>query len=194
MRRVALAFRVFLSLLVVTLIVGVYTFMRYVNSPASASSILSPTSTSSQKQVKAQSSPVAVSGTYASFTYPSIFTPLKPLPISGNILAIYSYEHRELVTWQLTITINLLPGNSMKDDSSYYSMLENPTRYNESTETVNGNPVIIMTNLESGGFDKIAYIFHGFNSVDISLNSEDAQDADEEQAALNEVVSSWQWK
>lgn len=195
MRRVALTFRIILSLLVIGLLVGVYSFLRYVNSPVSASNIAtSKTDSSSQKITKLKSSPIAVNGAYASFTYPSIFTPLKQQTLSGNILASYGYEHRALLSWQLEITINYLPSGSTAGDGSYYAMSQDPTRYNAVTETVNGSPVTTMSDLEAGGFNKIAFLFHGSYSADISLSSMDSQNASEEQAVLNQVVQSWQWK
>jgi hypothetical protein len=137
---------------------------------------------------------VSVTGTYAGFSYPSIFTPLKLQPASGNILASYGYEYRTLTPWQITITINFLSADSVNNDSAYYAETENPTRYDKTTETIHNSPVTIMTDTTSGGFDKIAFLFHGSYSADISFNSEDAQNATEEQAALNQVLSSWQWK
>jgi hypothetical protein len=194
MRRTAQAFRITLSLLVIGLIVGAYSFLRYVNSPASASNIVSPATTLSQKTSTIKSTPVTVSDPYANFSYPSIFKPLKQQPNTGNILASYGYEHHALLPWQLVVTINFLPSDSTKDDSAYYAMSQNPTRYNALTSTVNGNQVTTMTDLESGGFSKIAFLFHGSYSADISFNSDDAQNASEEQAILTQVLQSWQWK
>lgn len=196
MRRTALAFRITLALIAIILLVGVYAFTRYVDSPVTASNIAIPATTSNT--VKAQtlnSTPVDVTGQYASFSYPALFTPLKQqLAPSGNILASYSYEHRAFVSWQLTITINYLPGGAITDDSAYYARVENPQRYIASTQTVNGATVTTMTDLETNGFSKIAFLFHDSDSVDISLNSQDATNIAEQQAALNQVVKSWQWK
>lgn len=139
-------------------------------------------------------SPVEVTGTNVSFSYPSIFTPTAQQPVEGDILASYGYERRMLTSWQLTVTVVLLPGGQRDGDSAYYAATQDPARYSESAEVVNGNSAIVMTDKTFAGFSKVAFLFHGSYSADVSLNSEDAEDATEEQSALNMVLQSWRWE
>jgi hypothetical protein len=181
-----------LGLCVVVLLSGIYLFVHYINSPAAASNITNPALSNSRTTTHTPRA-INVVGPYASFSYPASFTASPQSPLMGNVLAIYSYEHRALIPWQLTITITMVPNGSPDSDSAYYARIENPAQYTESTETINNKAVTIMTDSISGGFNKVAFLFHDDRSADIAFSSQDAQNSAEEQTVLNQVLRSWRW-
>jgi len=182
------------GLLAAGLFIGARVFLSYINTPASAARITNQPAHVSVPAA-AGNEPVSVSDAYARFTYPSFLTPLKvQQPNGGSVAAVHSYEYKAAVPWQLTVTVNRLPGGLANNDSAYYAMIQNPARYQKTTENVNGGPVTILSDLTTGGFSKIAFLFHGGYSADIALNGSDQQDADREQATLDGVIQSWRWQ
>lgn len=185
---------VFVGLFVVIVGAGGYILLHFMDAPASASDISAGASSPAQSgQSLSLGSPVRVTGTYADFSYPSIFTALKSQAPTGNIVVEYGYEHYALIPWQLNISIQFLPGGEVSNDSAYSIMAQDPARYSKSTQTSNGNQVVVFADTTAGGFSKIAFMFHDSYAADVSLTSEDGQYLAEEQSALNQVVQSWQW-
>ncbi|HEY4161153.1 MAG TPA: hypothetical protein VGM08_03765 [Candidatus Saccharimonadales bacterium] len=182
------------GLLASGLIIGASLLLRYLNAPTAAASIANQPAHPSAPAVSG-SRLVPVSDDYAQFAYPSFLTPLAQQQSgSGNVKAAYGFEYKASIPWQLTVTINYLPGGLANNDSTYYAMVQNPSRYQKITETVNGSPVAILSDLTAGGFSKIAFLFHGGYSADIALNGADQQDADREQVTFNGVIQSWRWQ
>jgi len=183
------------GVIVLALIVGGVLWLHAVDSPVSATNVSESTSVvTAEKASNNMGKMVSVSGSYAQFSYPSLFTPLPPQSLSGNVVASYGYERRTQIPWQLNITINFLAADEVGNDSAYNAAIHNPTRYSSSSEMANGSTVTVMTDTTSDGYDKVAFLFRGSYSVDISLNSNDASDAAQQQAILNEVIQSWRWK
>jgi len=179
----------------VVLIAAGATLLHFMDMPMSATNISTGHAAVAPESSDSMGKTAAVTGAYAAFSYySSLFKSERTLPISGNIVATYGYEHQSDTPWQLTITVNFLPNGNMRDDSAYYDMMQNPDRYSSSSETVNGNMATIMSDTTVAGYDKTAFLFHGSYSADISLSSDDVQDTTQQQAVLTGVLQSWQWK
>ena len=188
-------FLIILGCLIILLGISGFVLLHFMDSPSSASNISTGASkATSSSQSLSLGSPVQVTGTYASFTYPSIFTAEKTPAASGNIVADYSYEHHAFIPWQLNITIHFLSANEANNDSAYYAMTQDSTRYSESKSTIGENQADIFTDTTAGGFSKVAVLFHNSYSADVSLGSEDGQYLTEQQATLNQVLQSWHWE
>jgi hypothetical protein len=135
-----------------------------------------------------------VSGSYASFNYPTALRPKKQQPVSGSTLAAYSYEYPGTGSWELAISINILAAGSKNSDSGYYARIENPNKYRETATSINGVPVIIMTDTQTAGYSKVAFLFHNSESADIALSSNSTQDQTLLDKTFSQVIGSWQWK
>jgi hypothetical protein len=180
--------------LVIVIAVGGYFFLRFMDAPSSASRIsMGSSMTTTATQSVSLGKPVAVAGSYASFSYPSNFTAETLQVPGGDIVAQYGYDYHATIPWQLSITITSLPGGEVNDDAAYYAMMQNSSRYSKTSETVGPNEASVFTDTTAGGFDKVAVLFHGSYSADISLTSEDEQYVNEEQTTLDQVLQSWRW-
>ncbi len=182
------------GLAVVCALIGLRVLLQYLDAPTSAAKVMNqPASVAAPAERSGK--PVPVSNAYAQFSYPSFLTPLKQQqPAGGSTLAAYGYEYHAAVPWQLTVTINYVPGSLANNDSAYYAMVQNAARYQKTMETVNGHPVTVVTDLTAGGFSKIAFLFHGTYSANIAVNGIDQQYTEQEQATLDQIVKSWNWQ
>lgn len=164
-------------------------FIHNLLKPARATAFLTVASTNAPFNMD----PVAVHNTYANFTYPAGMVPMKTQLPSGHEVALFSYSHRDIESWQLAITINTLPNSTLTDDSGYLFRKNNPSRYQQSTANIHATPILIMTDTQAGGFSKVAFLAHGTLSADISLYGDDSTGTDVLTKAFNQVLSSWHW-
>jgi hypothetical protein len=137
-------------------------------------------------------SPVEKVSKYISYDYPKGMTPQPQSPIASPYLQEDSYHAADTQTWILVVTVSNPPGAVVTGDSGFAFRVSNPTIYKQSSETVNGQKVIIMTDTTEN-FGKIAYIMHGSELATISLYGSDNAGPAPLQSAFNQTVASLHW-
>jgi hypothetical protein len=138
-------------------------------------------------------SPASVSGQYASFSYPKVMTKLAPSGLSGSEVATYSYKYKDIETWILAIEILKVPSGNLNDNSAWMLRKDNPSIYQETDNTINGQAVMIMTDTSASGFAKVAFLINGEYQAMIALTGDDPSGTTNLGAVFNQVVGSWSW-
>jgi len=184
---------VLVGILLVILVAGVW-FFHELTKPSQAA-IITTSSAPTPQTTQTSAPPVTVHGTYASFTYPGALKPVANQPsLSGGELAEYEYKKSDVETWYLVISISRLGGPTLMDDSGYLLRKNNPSQYQANTLTYGDNTFIIMTDTQATDFNEVAFSLHGNISGDISLTGDDGAENASLKAALEQVLSSWQWQ
>jgi hypothetical protein len=182
-----------LSLLAIILVIGsrlISQFSQPVNGVVKIGKATSSVTTYSMEL-----SPKAQVGQYASFDYPKGLSPQKPAStITPPILQQYDFVGRDIETWILVTSVANLPSGQLSNDSSYTLRASNPSTYSRSSESVNGQSVIIMTDMTAAGFSKIAFMVHGDQVGTVSLTGDDQAGSQPLQTAFNMTLDSWHWQ
>jgi hypothetical protein len=140
------------------------------------------------------SAPVSVIGTYASFRVPKALHRLPNESIAAPVLESFSFDYLANSRWRLSISIQPTTSNPNGYDSSYQFRLTHPDQYSESTIAVDGHTFRVMTDTQSGGFAKVAYLTDGAHAAAISLQGDAASDVPNLEKTFIAVLSLWQWR
>lgn len=175
------------TVIVVAAIIGVKQFVG-----GSAEGTITP-GTPKQAAVEPATTMVAEQGKYASFNYPSYFTPQKSEPAISPVLTNYNYLRSQIGSWQLAIQISSLSTGNLDDNGGYHYRKVTPSQYVFTTQTINGKGVPFITDKTQGGYNQVAYINNGSKVASVSLMGSSAQDTDKLNEALKSILSSWQW-
>ena len=138
--------------------------------------------------------PVAMTGAYASFTYPKCLNAVATQSPASPVLASYDLVHQDIQTWNLAITILDVPSGSIADNNAYHFRKVNPNRFSESQTVVNGTTVHVMTDKMANGFNGVAFLVRGQHQAVVSLNGDDTTGLHDLQSTLQMVLSSWHWR
>lgn len=169
-------------------------FYRYVSAP-SQSQITTPNSSLSSLSNTStfNNTPVIVQNSYFSFSYPTALKPYKQQPVNGPMIANYSYGYRDIESWELTITAQMIPQPSLTNDSAYNFRSQHPDQYQLVNETINSQPVAVMTDTQASGFSKVAFLLHGNYVINVSLYGNDTSGTGILSSVFSQVVQSLQW-
>jgi hypothetical protein len=170
--------------------------VRYINQPAQGQIVNSQPITSAQAASTFNMTPVKVSGSYVSFSYPAALSPLPPSSSStGAALENYSFNYSDSPeSWLLSVTVNKLSIPSLNVDSNYALRVKNQSQYSVISETVGNNKFIIYSDLKSSGFSKVAFTINGLKSADISMIGADLGGSTNIQNSFNLVLKTFSWK
>jgi UDP-N-acetyl-alpha-D-muramoyl-L-alanyl-L-glutamate epimerase len=179
-----------LGLMLIILILAAWRIVAALNQPATA--------TIQAGKVKATGysvdlTPITKVGKYASFNYPAGLTAEPVSTFAAPNLEEFTFHAQDVESWLLAINIANLPDGQISQNSSYNLRKANPATYHESQETVNGSPVILMTDTTASGFSQAAFLVHGTLIGTISLTGDDAAGTQPLQQAFNMVLQSWKW-
>jgi hypothetical protein len=137
--------------------------------------------------------PKPQSNHYATFDYPSGITLNTPQPLTAPFVATMVYSARDVESWVLAIDISSNPVGNLSNNSAYLGRIDNPTEYHQSQTTINGQPVLIITDTTAPGFSQLAFLVHGSWLATVALTGDDANGTQPLQTAFNMVLNSWHW-
>jgi hypothetical protein len=138
-------------------------------------------------------SPVLIEGEYASFMYPQALTVLPTTAVSPPVLAEYQYSYKDVESWRLSVTVLQLSQPSLIADNSYQFRTLDPTRYIQTTQNIDGQTYVVMSDTQAGGFSQIAYTLHGTQVAEISLYGDNVPGTHLLESIFRSVLGSWQW-
>ncbi len=177
-----------LAIVIVAAIIGVKQVIG-----GSAEGTITTTGTTQQAAAEPATTMVAEQGKYASFNYPSYFTPQKSEPAITPVLVNYNYIKSQIGSWQLAIQISSLSTGNLDDNGSYHYRKITPSQYVFTTQTVNGKSVPFVTDKTLGGYNQVAYLTNGSKVASVSLLGSNGQDTAKMDEALKSILASWQW-
>jgi hypothetical protein len=182
-------------IVILVLIIGIARFVTNSLNSSVNGVISSPTKSQQNAGLSFNATPVNVNGTNISFSYPQALAvdPAAQKP-TYPILESYVYKYSDIETWLLAISIIHLESNNLTGDSGYYSRLQDPAEYSQSSVTLSGKTYIVMSDKSAVGFSEIAFTMHNGMAADISLLGNDALGTSELQKTFNMVLSSFSWK
>lgn len=185
---------IFIVLFLILIIVTIIILVNRLNSSV-AGVITNPTKSQQNAGLSFDATPVNVDGTNIDFSYPQALSidPAAQKP-TYPILESYVYKYSDIETWLLAISIIHLNSDSLNANSGYYSRLQDPSEYSQSSVTLNAKTYTIMTDKNAVGFSEVAFSMHDGLSADISLLGNDALGTAELQKTFNMVLSSFSWK
>ena len=180
------------SLATVIILINIVLF-RYINSPVSGSIIKTQAQTQTVNNSQLNINPVAVSGKYINFSYPSSFVSIQT-STNQAIVEDYSYQYKSTPqTWMLVFSVNRLSVSSINYDSAYSFRIKNPSLYSLNIETIGSNKFYIFKSLDKSSFNETAVVFNGNLSTDISLSGISSKPSDL-QEIFNLSLNSFSWK
>jgi len=175
---------------------AIFLAIHVVNGPVSATHITA-SAPPATRTVQAPSLPqlITVSNPYASFSYPNSMRPVANIQGSeGPVLAAYNYLKSDILTWELSITVNKLQSPNLESDSGYLMRKENPAEYQENTVTYGDNTFIIMNDTGANGFGELVFLLHGSMDANIHLVGDDASGTSGLDTTFQQVLQSWKWQ
>ncbi|HEY5268454.1 MAG TPA: hypothetical protein VII94_04985 [Candidatus Saccharimonadales bacterium] len=166
--------------------------LSYTDKPAVGTVNMPKITTTTLPQINV--TPVLLSSQYVSFDYPKglkIDSKNKP---TGPIVDDYLFSYSDIEPWNLAISIYLIPLGGLSDNNAYQLRKINPTQYQQSTQVVNGQNVIIMSDKTISYYNKVAFLVHGSYQATISLSGDDQNGDSTLVNTLKMILSSWTWK
>lgn len=181
------------TVLAAVLFIG-FMFYQYVSTPSQSQIITPNSSLSSLSNTSTfNNTPVAVQNAYFSFSYPAAMKPYKQQPVTAPMLVNYSYGYRDIESWELTITAQSLSAASLSTDSAYNFRSQHPDQYKLEYDTVNDQPVAVMTDTKATGFSKVAFMLHGNYVIHVSLYGNDTSGTNILNSVFEQVLKSMNW-
>jgi hypothetical protein len=184
----------YVSIVFVGMIISVTAFIMSSFTGSSSGIVHNPSVAEENSGLSFDSKPVTVHGTYISFAYPAAFSVYlarqKPAP---PILESYEYDHSDIKSWLLSITVTKLTSGSLNADSGYYTRSLDPSDFQKSTVLANDHTFVVMTDSSVSGFSKVAYSFNNGMSADISLEGGDSLNAASLSEVFGDVLNSFTW-
>ena len=146
---------------IVILLVGLKIVSSAFNAPVHGT--ISTTATKSTPTVQATINlrPKTATGTYAHFNYPSGLTKDKSNAITPPVVAIYDFSYRDIESWDLAISIAIIPSGQLSDNNAYQFRKINPSTYQASQLVLNHTAIPVMTDKTVSGFSKVAFLIQG---------------------------------
>jgi len=96
----------------------------------------------------------------------------------------------------IAIGLKNLPDGGLQGDTSYQLRVKNPTRYTMTSETINGQPIVLASDSQAGSIT--AFIARGGYLATVSASSgvsNPTNDNNETQRkALQPVLEAWRWR
>lgn len=176
---------------IVSLSCAILLFSYAANSPAQAGAIYTQNIATPGSQLRL--TPVKVTNSYASFDYPSIMTLTSNNALTSHELANYTFVHRDIATWNMTIEVLYVPSGKLADNNSYQFRHVSPERFIETNALINDNNIAIMTDSTYGGFSKVAFMVHGPYQAVISLYGDDQNGLTNLEKTFSMVLNTWDW-
>jgi hypothetical protein len=158
---------------ILVLILIAVSVSHYVNAPSSGT-ITSAIPTASPQPAHT----ISLQGKYANFSYPSDFNPLpndKPVPL-------------------LSIQVESLPTNNLRDNGSYNFRKTYPDHYTEVVKPINGQDIYILTDKTSSNYNKTAFFTHNGKVATVNINGGVPESSSDTDKMLTGIVSSWEWR
>jgi hypothetical protein len=94
----------------------------------------------------------------------------------------------------LAISIYLIPGGKLTDSNSYQVRAIKPSQYQQSSQIVKGQVVVIFSDKTITYYNKVAFLIHGSYQATISLSGDDQNGSGNLVKTLNMILNSWTWK
>ena len=173
-------------------IAGIGLFSRYATSPAEG--IIEAIRGNWASAAAFDMRPQLISGSYASFNCPRGLTAMKSQTGGQQVLAAYDWKRPDIQTWRLAVSIVDVPTLRMTDNNAYLFRLQNPQRFSESVQSIDGQSVPVMTDMSASGFSKVGFLRHGRYQAVVSLYGDDQAGSRDLQATLAMVLRSWRWR
>jgi hypothetical protein len=138
-----------LSMIVMGVLVGilVIVFLRFVNGPVQANALAATPSPNTVLVPKTGTSQLA--GLYFDMTYPGIFDQVKQLKNDSRALEQYIISSRADYRRSMAVAVHPLEANLLDNDSNYKFRKIHPETYKERTDTLVGEPVVIMSKVDN---------------------------------------------
>lgn len=180
------------SLIVLGLIIFIFWEYLQANKSAIGKTITSQPQ-SSQSLNSINYSLVNINNPYASFGYPKFLSLDKGYPIYPPTKEEYNFSYRDIVTWDLAITIDYIPQGSLKDNNSYQFRMTYPNIYQSSTLSINNQEILVFTDKNIPTYNKVAFLINGPYQATVALSGDDPSGTVPLQKTLTAVLSSWRW-
>jgi hypothetical protein len=138
--------------------------------------------------------PTLINGEYVSFDYPKGMRVVPKNSIGSPVVSVYDFSYNDIESWDLAISIFLVPSGKLSDNNAYQLREMNSAEYTQSTQVINGQSIIIMTDNTIGYYNKVAFLVHGQYQATISLSGDDQDGNTNLIKTLNMILNSWTWK
>jgi hypothetical protein len=174
---------------ILVLILIAVSVSHYVNAPSSGT-ITSAIPTASPQPAHT----ISLQGKYANFSYPSDFNPLpndKPVPPQLEIFSFVAHRTESLL---LSIQVESLPTNNLRDNGSYNFRKTYPDHYTEVVKPINGQDIYILTDKTSSNYNKTAFFTHNGKVATVNINGGVPESSSDTDKMLTGIVSSWEWR
>jgi hypothetical protein len=139
-------------------------------------------------------SPTVFSSSYVRFDYPAILNKDLKNPPINPVVDDYLFSYNDIQPWNLSISIYLIPGGKLADNNSYQVREIKPSQYQQSSQIVKGQEVVIFSDKTITYYNKVAFLIHGSYQATISLSGDDQQGEGNLVKTLNMILSNWTWK
>jgi len=177
------------------IIVAAFLFINQLNQPVHGTTNVGQGTVDNQNNISFSVSltPKLQTTKYASYNYPSGLNLNTTTQISPPSVATLEYNAKDVQSWTLTVDITNNPTGNLSNNSAFMVRTEEPNEYHQSKITLNGQPVILMTDITVPGFSELAFLIHGNLLATVSLMGDDANGIQPLQTAFNMVLNSWHW-
>jgi hypothetical protein len=138
--------------------------------------------------------PTLFSSSYVSFNYPAIFNKDLKNPPINPVVDDYLFSYNDIQPWDLSISIYLIPSGKLTDSNSYQVRAIKPSQYQQSSQIVKGQSVVIFSDKTITYYNKVAFLIHGSYQATISLSGDDQNGSGNLVKTLNMILNSWTWK
>lgn len=179
--------RVIWSIVLLLICITAFWIYRTVNGSAEGTIVQSPTPTVAKEQYN------KIRSDYAVFEIPTSFTAVSSSPPVAPVLKNYNFIKQQFGSWQLAIHITRISSGNLSDDGTYNYRNVTTDQYSKETKTYGERQAVIFTDTSTQSFTKVGYISHGTLSASVSLMGGTPDVAQDMQATLDRILSTWQW-
>jgi hypothetical protein len=193
-RKIIISLNLLLAVAVVA--VGIKLVSTIFNSPSQGSiNYNSKTAklTSNSLNYTPNLTPKPIVGKYADFSYPAGLMAASTNPQYAPYEESFKYTHQDVESWILAIDVLTYTNGQLSNNSAYTLRKNNPTQYQESHMTINGQSIDIMTDKTVGGFSKVAFLVKGDSIATVSLLGDDTAGLQPLETTFNMVLTTWRW-
>ncbi len=176
------------SILIVLVMVLV---VRYINRPAQGT-IIYPNTSSLDNSSTNSLTPVSFNTTYASFSYPKVFSTYPAQTPTGQVIADYNFIDHNSEQWFLAISILQIPGGNLNDNNAYEERQIHPNAYRHTVLQVNNQSVNVMTQINTSTYNQSAFLVNNNYQAIVSLSANRLNDPSL-QTVFNMLLNSWRW-
>lgn len=134
-----------------------------------------------------------ISSEYAVFQVPTSFTATSSDKPVTPVLKNYNFIKQQFGSWQLAIHITSIPSGNLSDDGTYNYRNVTTNQYHKETKQYDERQATIFTDTSTQTFTKVGYITNGTLSASVSLMGGTSEAAEDMQATLDRILSTWQW-